>query len=93
MIKYNKLYYASLQLHDPKKLNFRKKNMNMSIAKHYSGGLTREQFLFYGIRTVASLVSENVSRDEIYIRVAQVTSTLRKETPQAEPNQIKHYIT
>lgn len=45
--------------------------MNMSIAKHYSGGLTREQFLFYEIRTVASLVSENVSRDEIYIRVAQ----------------------
>ena len=71
MIKYNKLYYASLQLHDSKKLNFRKRNMNMSIAKHYSGGLTREQFLFYEIRTVASLVSENVSRDEIYIRVAQ----------------------
>lgn len=29
----------------------------------------------------------------IYVRLSQVTSTLRKETPQAEPNPIKHYIT
>ena len=29
----------------------------------------------------------------IYLRLSQVTSTLRKETPQAEPNPIKHYIT
>ena len=29
----------------------------------------------------------------LYCRLSQVTSTLRKETPQAEPNPIKHYIT
>ncbi|MCM1529333.1 MAG: DUF1819 family protein [Alistipes sp.] len=28
----------------------------MNPQKHYSGGLTREHFLFYEIRTVASMV-------------------------------------
>ena len=41
----------------------------MRIIKHYSGGLTREQFLFYEIRIVASLICENVSREEIYNRI------------------------
>ncbi|WP_294412118.1 DUF1819 family protein [uncultured Ruminococcus sp.] len=43
----------------------------MGILKHYSGGLTREQFLFYEIRLVASLICENNSRDEIYNRIMQ----------------------
>ena len=34
--------------------------------KHYSGGLTREQFLFYEIRIVAGLIGQGRSRDEIY---------------------------
>ena len=33
---------------------------------HYSGGLTREQFLFYEIRIVAGLLGQGKSRDEIY---------------------------
>ena len=32
---------------------------------NYSGGLTREQFLFFEIRTTARLMCENKSRDEI----------------------------
>ena len=31
----------------------------------YNGGLTREQFLFYEMRIVASLVNQGLSRDEI----------------------------
>ena len=31
----------------------------------YNGGLTREQFLFFEIRVVASLIAEGLSRDEI----------------------------
>ena len=31
----------------------------------YNGGLTREQFLFYEMRTVANLVNQGLSRDEI----------------------------
>lgn len=33
---------------------------------HYSGGLTREQFLFYEIKIVAGLLGRGRSRDEIY---------------------------
>lgn len=43
----------------------------MSIKKHYSGGLTREQFLFYEIRTIASLLCAGNDRKEIYAKVAQ----------------------
>lgn len=37
----------------------------------YNGGLTREQFLFYEIRTVASLMQQGLSRDEILERIQQ----------------------
>lgn len=43
----------------------------MCISKHYSGGLTREQFLFYEVRIVASLMCEGIDRNEIYKRIAQ----------------------
>lgn len=33
---------------------------------HYSGGLTREQFLFYEMIIVLALVLQGKSRDEIY---------------------------
>lgn len=42
----------------------------MSTTKHYSGGLTREQFLFYEIRTIASLLCAGNDRTEIYDKVA-----------------------
>lgn len=34
-------------------------------TKHYNGGLTREQFLYFEIRIVAQLICEKKSRDEI----------------------------
>ena len=41
----------------------------MSIPTKYNGGLTREQFLFYEIRIVASLLCEGLSRDEVIERI------------------------
>lgn len=38
-------------------------------ANHYSGGLTREQFLFFEIRVVSNLVLQEISRDEIYEKI------------------------
>lgn len=35
------------------------------MTNDYNGGLTREQFLFYEIRTVASLLTQGLSRKEI----------------------------
>ena len=35
----------------------------------YNGSLTREQFLFYEIRTVASLMQQGLSRDEILEKI------------------------
>lgn len=35
----------------------------------YNGGLTREQFLFFEIRTVASLLCQGLNRDEILNRI------------------------
>ena len=35
------------------------------MTRDYNGGLTREQFLFYEIRTVASLLTQGLSRKEI----------------------------
>ena len=35
------------------------------MTSAYNGGLTREQFLFYEIRTVASLLTQGLSRKEI----------------------------
>ena len=43
----------------------------MSSIKKYSGTLTREQFLFYEIRVVASLMQQNLSRDEILEKIKQ----------------------
>ena len=41
------------------------------MASKYNGSLTREQFLFYEIRTVASLMQEGLSRDEILEKIAK----------------------
>lgn len=40
--------------------------MKIVTENHYSGVLTREQFLFYEIRTVSTLILQGKSRDEIY---------------------------
>lgn len=37
----------------------------------YNGGLTREQFLFYEIRTVAALLQQGLSRDELLGKIKQ----------------------
>ena len=37
--------------------------------EHYSGGLTREQFLFYEMRIVSLLIGQEKSRDEIYSEI------------------------
>ena len=37
----------------------------------YNGGLTREQFLFYEIRTVASLLCQGLEREEIVNKIAE----------------------
>ncbi|MBQ6171541.1 MAG: DUF1819 family protein [Clostridia bacterium] len=37
----------------------------------YNGGLTREQFLFYEIRTVATLLQQGLSRNEILEKIKQ----------------------
>ena len=41
------------------------------MISDYNGGLTREQFLFYEIRTVAALMQQGLSRDEILERIKQ----------------------
>ena len=41
------------------------------MTSDYNGGLTREQFLFYEIRTVASLLCEGMDREEVVERIAQ----------------------
>lgn len=42
------------------------------MKNEYNGGLTREQFLFYEIRTVASLCLQGYSKDEIVERIREV---------------------
>ena len=39
------------------------------MACDYNGGLTREQFLFFEIRIVASLMLQGMNRDEIKQRI------------------------
>ncbi len=41
------------------------------MVNEYNGSLTREQFLFYEIRTVASLMQQHLSRDEILNKIKQ----------------------
>lgn len=41
------------------------------MISDYNGGLTREQFLFYEIRTVASLMTQGLSREEIMNRIKE----------------------
>ena len=36
---------------------------------HYNGSLTREQFLFYEMRTTARLMTEGLSDDEVVLRI------------------------
>jgi hypothetical protein len=43
----------------------------ISISSKYNGGLTREQFLFHEMRTVAKLVNEGLSDQEIEDKVMQ----------------------
>ncbi len=42
----------------------------MSVRSPYNGGITREQFLFYEMRTTAKLLSEGLSDEEIMENVA-----------------------
>lgn len=39
------------------------------MQKEYNGSLTREQFLFYEIRIVASLMLQELSRDDIVVKI------------------------
>lgn len=39
------------------------------MKNEYNGGLTREQFLFYEIRTVSSLHLQGYDKDEIIERI------------------------
>ena len=41
------------------------------MVSEYNGGLTREQFLFYEIRVVATLIQQGLSREEILEKVKQ----------------------
>ena len=41
------------------------------MKTEYNGGLTREQFLFYEIRVVASLISQGIPRNEIIDRIKE----------------------
>ena len=41
------------------------------MKNEYNGGLTREQFLFYEIRVVASLITQGIPRDEILERIKE----------------------
>lgn len=41
------------------------------MISDYNGGLTREQFLFYEIRTVASLMTQGLSREEIMNKIKE----------------------
>ncbi len=41
------------------------------MTSDYNGGLTREQFLFYEIRTVASLLCEGMDKEEVVEKIAQ----------------------
>lgn len=41
------------------------------MKNEYNGGLTREQFLFYEIRVVASLISQGIPRNEIIERIKE----------------------
>ena len=61
---YKGIFFSFLKrIHFEKLATFqRSKNV---IEKHYNGGLTREQFLFFEIRIVSSLVLQGKSRNEI----------------------------
>ena len=41
------------------------------MKSEYNGGLTREQFLFYEIRTVASLIEQGFGRKEVVERICE----------------------
>ena len=41
------------------------------MTSEYNGGLTREQFLFFEIRIVASLMLQGLSRDEILEKIRE----------------------
>lgn len=43
----------------------------ITISSKYNGGLTREQFLFYEMRTTARLVAEGLTDEEIMNKVMQ----------------------
>ena len=41
------------------------------MVSEYNGGLTREQFLFFEIRVVASLLVQGLSHDEILEKIRE----------------------
>ncbi len=41
------------------------------MKSDYNGGLTREQFLFYEIRTVANLIEQGLDREEIVEKICE----------------------
>jgi len=41
------------------------------MKNEYNGGLTREQFLFYEIRTVATLMTQGLSREDIVKKIKE----------------------
>ncbi len=41
------------------------------MVSEYNGGLTREQFLFYEIRVVATLIQQGLTREEISEKIRQ----------------------
>ena len=45
------------------------------MISKYNGSLTREQFLFYEIRTVAVLTQQGLSRDEITEQIINSASS------------------
>ena len=49
----------------------KEKKMSMGSSSPYKGTLTREQFLFYEMRTTAKLMSEGLSEDKVVERIVE----------------------
>ena len=53
------------------KLEFCDKKELMRDNNHYNGGLTREQFLFFELRTVASLLCDGKSGEDVFSEIRE----------------------
>lgn len=76
------------------------------MKNHYSGGLTREQFLFYEMRIVVTLILQDKSREEIYEEILSenlfqfptermiksITNTCFKRTDALDSEQLLYHI-